>query len=419
MRTLCRFVAAAALAAVVTVSLPEGAARASGGFQIDEQSAAGVGMAGAQTAIADDPSAIYYNPAGLGFQPGFGALIGGNLIIARTHVSPDALTLWHTAFAPTVFIAQRIGSHVAFGVGLFSNFGEHFEYSPVWRGRLAGYMIDITTATVQPTLALRPLSWLSIGVGLDVVPASLELFRGLNFGGGEGNVHVGASAVGIGGNFGLLLELVPHRLNFGFSYRSRVDLDYTGHGSISAPAELRAMTGGLQTASVTLPLPHNFSVATGVFVGHLSLDAELKVSIWRDLSTLQLTLTDPAAPAGTMPTVDALVLNFHNTWAIRAGGQYAFSRDRVRVRLGAGYDTSPVPTSTLGPLAPDTNRVLVSGGIGVFYRWVTVDLGYMAVFLLKTTSTNPELIATYQSFGQVISLSATVRLERVLQHAAP
>src|SRR3954451_7898666 len=102
--------------ACVLVSALAPAAFASGGFEIDEQSAPGVGMAGAQTAIADDPSAIYYNPAGLGFQPGFGALIGGNLIIARTHVSPDGVTLWHTAFAPTVFVAQRIGSHVAFGV---------------------------------------------------------------------------------------------------------------------------------------------------------------------------------------------------------------------------------------------------------------------------------------------------------------
>jgi long-chain fatty acid transport protein len=419
MRTLLGFVVGLVVGAIVASPVGERSAWASGGFQLDEHSAAGVGMAGAQTAIADDPSAIYYNPAGLGFQPGFGAQVGGNLIIARTHVSPDGVTLWHTVFAPTLFVAQRIGNHVAFGIGLFSNFGEHFEFPPEWRGRFAGYMVDVTTATFQPTLALRPLSWLSIGVGLDVVPASLELFRALNFGGGEGNVHVGADAVGIGGNFGLLLELVPRRLNFGFSYRSRMDLDFTGHGSISAPPELRAVTGGRQIARTTVPLPHNFSIATGLFFGHLTLDAELKVSIWRDVQQLQLTLTDPAAPAGTMPSVDFVVLDLHNTWALRAGAQYGFSRDRVRVRLGAGWDTSPVPSSTLGPLLPDTDRVLVSAGIGVRYRMFTVDVGYLAVFLLKKTATNPDLIATYQTFGQVISGSVTLRFEHLLQRAAP
>jgi long-subunit fatty acid transport protein len=89
------------------------------------------------------------------------------------------------------------------------------------------------------------------------------------------------------------------------------------------------------------------------------------------------------------------------------------------VRLGAGYDTSPVPSSKLGPLLPDTDRVLVSAGIGVRYRMFTVDVGYLAVFLLKKTATNPDLIATYQTFGQVISGSVTLRFEHLLQHAAP
>ncbi|MBU0558372.1 MAG: outer membrane protein transport protein, partial [Bacteroidetes bacterium] len=36
-----------------------------GGFQINEHGARGMSLAGAFTAIANDPSAIYYNPAGL------------------------------------------------------------------------------------------------------------------------------------------------------------------------------------------------------------------------------------------------------------------------------------------------------------------------------------------------------------------
>ena len=88
--------------AVLVIAAP--AAWAGGGIEIDEHSAPGVGMAGAQTAIADDPAAIYYNPAGIGFQPGFGALAGANLVIARTHVTPDNLTLNYATAAPTVFL---------------------------------------------------------------------------------------------------------------------------------------------------------------------------------------------------------------------------------------------------------------------------------------------------------------------------
>jgi long-subunit fatty acid transport protein len=86
------------------------------------------------------------------------------------------------------------------------------------------------------------------------------------------------------------------------------------------------------------------------------------------------------------------------------------------VRLGVGYDQTPVPKSTLSPLLPDCNRVLASAGVGVHWSRYDVDLGYLTAFLLKTTSTNPDLIATYDTFGQIISLTLTVKLEHVLQH---
>lgn len=406
------------LLAFVIVSLAAPAAFAQGGIELNEQSAKGVGMAGAQVGIADDPSAIFYNPAGIGFQPGLGLQGGGFLVIARTHVSPDDITLWHTQPVPTGYASLRWGKHLAFGVGGFANMGEYFSYPPGWRGRFEGYMVNISTLTIQPTIAIRILSWLSIGAGIDIVPAWAEVFRGINFGGGEGNVHVGLSDTGIGGNVGVLLKIIPKHLNFGVSYRSRIDLDFTGHGAISAPPELRSLTGGLQLARATIVLPHNFSIGFAGFTKHLQVDAEVKVSIWRDLQALAVTLTDPAAPPGTAPTVDTIPLNLHNTWGLRGGAQYGFlSEDRLKLRLGVGYDTTPVPTSTLGPLLPDTDRVLVSVGAG--YRWgfVTVDVGYMAVFLLKETSTNPNLIATYQSFGQVVALSVTGTWETFLQHS--
>jgi long-chain fatty acid transport protein len=396
-------------------------AAATGGYEIDEQSAAGVGMAGAQTAVANDPAAIFYNPGGLGFQPGFGALVGGHVIISHTEVSPDRLSLWYATALPTVFIAQRFGKFISLGAGLFTNYGEHFSFPPTWRGRFVGYFVDLRTVTVQPTLAVRPLSWLSIGVGLDIIRGAFDTYRALNFGGADGTVHAAGDGYGIGGSVGVMLRLIPRYLNLGFVYRSRSDIDFEGPAATTLPPELAAMQPGPQRARVTVLTPHNFAVGMAALLGHLIVSAEAKVSLWREQQQLTLTLVDPvtSTPMPTMPanatTTITLPLNLHNAWAVRAGAQYGLANDRVRLRVGAGYDASPVPESTLGPLLPDTDRVVASAGIGLHWQRFSVDVAYMGVFLMKRTSKDPNLIATYETFGSVISASATFTLENVLQ----
>ncbi len=394
---------------------------AAGGFEIDEQSARGVATAGAQTAVANDPAANFYNPAGLVFQPGFGALAGGNLIYTDTRVTTDApmqvtqtTTATHVAFAPVLFLSQRIGRHVAFGLGVFTQFGEHFGYPTNWPGRFIGQFIDVTTATFNLNVAIRILPHVSLAAGLDVIPASLDLYRAVNFGGAEGSVHIGVNAIGVGGNAALLVDLVPGHFRFGFSYRSRVDLDFDGHGAISAPVELRSQTGGLLDARTSLPLPHNIGIGVAVDpIKALTLDADVRITLWRDISTLTLTLTDPQAPPGTPATQDQLSLQSRNAWAIRVGGELRLLGGRLHLRLGGGYDSTPVPAQTLGPLIPDAQRGLLGGGIGWHTTLWAVDLGYMAVFLLDRTSANPDLLATYRTFGHVISASVTFRYPRV------
>ena len=67
---------AAALAACILGPVPAHAA----GFAIFEQGARGMGFAGAFTAQANDPSAIFHNAAGIAFLKGKQFYLGGTLI---------------------------------------------------------------------------------------------------------------------------------------------------------------------------------------------------------------------------------------------------------------------------------------------------------------------------------------------------
>ena len=50
------------------------------GFQVMTQGARATGMGLAFTGVADDPTAIFYNPAGLGWQKHFEIYVGGALL---------------------------------------------------------------------------------------------------------------------------------------------------------------------------------------------------------------------------------------------------------------------------------------------------------------------------------------------------
>lgn len=419
MRTSLAFVVALA-------SMTPGLALA-GGIEIDEQSARATGTAAAQTAVANDPSAVFYNPAGLVDQPGFNAQVTGSLIYTVTHAdsvdpasgAPVHTEATHPALVPTLFLSQRLGKHVALGLGVFTQWGEHFGWPTNWPGRFVGQFVDITTATFDFSVSVRLLSFLSIGGGLDVVPGAVDLYRAANFGSAEGSLHVGLNGVGVGGNVGFLVDLVPHWLRLGFMYRSRVDLDLDGHGAISAPVELAAVAGGRQLAQTTLILPHTLAAGLAFTPSHIfTLSGDLRVTLWRDLQALTLTLTDPAAPPGTTPQSQALPLLLHNSWALRFGGELRLVGGHLHVRLGLGYDSTPLPLVALGPLLPDAPRMEVSAGLGWHEHWISLDIGYMAVILFKETSTSPDFRATYDSNGHVLTVSGTVRFGGVGRHVS-
>jgi long-chain fatty acid transport protein len=393
-----------------------------GGFELYEHSPRAVGTAGAQSAQADDPSAIFYNPAGLTMQRGFGLLGGVNIIHPeiQTKVGMQTFESPSTAVAPTVFIAQRIGPHFAVGIGLFSQFALDIDWGrDKFPGRFIGTSIQLITATVNPTVAIRPIPRLSIGFGVDIAPSSAEIRRNLSFGGPEGELHFGASAVGVGGNIGVLVQAIKNDyLNIGVSYRSAMDLDFNGHASLSVPPELfsRVYPTGphLLDATTTVTLPHNFTFALATRpTPHLSITTDVHLTLWSALDRLQLTITDPKAPAGTKPQQQALPLQWTNAVTVRLAAEYRLLAERLALRLGFGWDQTPVPTNTLSPLAPDADRWLVSAGIGWRQGGLGIDAGYMAVILPSRTSTNPELIATYETLAHVIGVGFTIRAEEL------
>jgi long-chain fatty acid transport protein len=407
------------------------------GFSVYQQSPSGTALAGALTARPDDASAIFYNPAGLGFLNGLSLLAGATLIspdvTARQPGQEAGRNVYYArrdlAVLPNLYAALRLHDVLSVGIGAFSSHGLGINWRDDARpfpGRYKAEKAALRTVTINPTIALRPIPAISFAAGFDIVVASVELIRAVNFGDADGRLALTAGANAVGGNFGVLARLIEGRLSAGLSYRSPVSLSFEG-GKVgfTPPPGAGPIAFPYTTGRAQLTLPHTLSVGLAVSpLRWLLISADVNAMLWSDIHELKIELTYEPPP--NMPRVTQTSItprDWRDAVALRLGIEGDFSRllpehlrVQPKVRLGFAYDQTPVPAHTLDPSQPDADRFLASAGLSLGYRGLgSVDLSYMTVFTQGRASQNPDLLLAYSTTAYVFSAALVVQVERILQ----
>jgi long-chain fatty acid transport protein len=146
---------------------------------------------------------------------------------------------------------------------------------------------------------------------------------------------------------------------------------------------------------------------------NLTVAVDGRVGIWQELKTLTLMAIDPGSGANFTRSVP---LDLHTAWGIHAGIEHVLWHGHLPLRIGGGYETSPVPNHTLSPFLPDADRPFFSLGMGMRMRYVAIDIGYLAKFLLARTASNPDLEARYRTNVQQIAFSMTFQCDHLRPH---
>jgi long-chain fatty acid transport protein len=361
------------------------------GFSLYEQGARALGMAGAFAAQADDPSAIFFNPAGLAHLDDHELLISPNVIryeIDFAGVAPypgfGVTEETETKYFPPVaaYYAQGIAKKWAAGIGVYSPYGLEvvWDEPDTYTGKYISTKSRITPFYFVPTAAWAPTPELQIGAGVSVVLSHVELRRHLsafnpldNRTEDIGDVVLESEAgTGIGFNAGL--QWWPaERAKFGITYRSEVDIDYSGPASFTQrptgnptfDAIVAASFPPDQTVATTVAFP-----AQGVFAfafkpgASITLEADFGYTWWSSFDRLEVKFDQ--TPANNIVVDQA----WNDVFNIRAGGEYrAGGTSPWAFRLGYYFDESPQPTESVGPLLPDGDRHGISAGAG----WRTGD----------------------------------------------
>lgn len=146
-------------------------------------------MGTAYTGIADDGSAIYYNPAGFAFQPGMHMQMDALVVIGLFRYTPSS-TPPGTVVPPngysgsikphfipvgTMAVSKRINEKLTLAFGLyvpyglsanFTNFNDGDPENTKYVGRFAGTRAALQSYWFQPTVAYKITPNSSIGIGV-------------------------------------------------------------------------------------------------------------------------------------------------------------------------------------------------------------------------------------------------------------
>jgi long-chain fatty acid transport protein len=399
--------APAVLAALGVLAFSSSAGAA--GTALDVQSGRGTGMAAAVTAMIDDSSSIFYNPAGIAQGKIVDAQVGDSLVVPSVKFTDtqgqSTSTLFKVAAPFQIYESGGITDHLSIGIGVFTPFGLTVPWPSSWVGKSVVTEADLATYDFNPTVAYR-IGPLRIGAGLQLVRATVDLKRKIDTP-SEVSAELGADTWGAGFNVGAQLEVIARYLSLGIAYRSAVALSFTGnvHFDDVPPPFQATLRDQLATTSLTSPDVLQMGLASRP-VRSLVFDFDLVWYGWSKFHALDVNYPNDAS--GTLSTSEPK--NWRNTVNAHLGGELKVS-EAWRLRAGAEYDPSPSPSSTLLPDVPDANRLNLAVGVGYTHpSGFGLDLGYQLLVLFSKTSTvAPPLAGTYGGEGNVIGISVGYR----------
>ncbi len=437
-----------------------------------------VAMGGTQAAAENDFTAVFYNPAlllgtppspGDGWnhdqpnRPSFG--LGFSWMqpftYARVTNNPDNSPFQYQR--PPDFSAVTAGADLPLA-GIVSRrfaigFAANVPTSHVYKGDLVDqsvpyyYRYDSAPDRLQLLFAaaLRPVDWLTLGVGVQVQS---------DFGGGPPNDFKALVGTSTGGK--IFYRQLTNEINgvtaptagFGVSLTDRIRLYGAWRGEMKAnyslPISIELDTpggGSLDTLGVEVSgssyyTPHVFTLGGRVRITDaLSAGADVSLETWSGAPNPQVSVdvsysqalaelfsntcitsrtpTGPAVPPDLCPPGNEAPVNFSNIFVPRVGVEYRLNDD-AELRLGYFYRPSMLPpqSGTMNFIDPTLHAISAGGGYAIadplqMGKRLVFDAAAQVGLMVPqdTVKDRPNRLPDYRAGGTTLDLVVAVRYE--------
>jgi len=347
-----------------------------GGFRLPDQDAFATARGEAFVATADNPSAIFYNPAGITQLEG-GNVRGGlyGIYLDPTYQPAGGSHTYDTRdrlhAIPQLFYTYSLANQdwpFSFGLGVYSPYGLSEKWPQDTGFRASAIEASLKYYTINPVIAYK-LPWnISVAAGLMVNYASVNLEQGLSPFPNNDLFQFKGDAWAVGYNFGLMWQPLK-QISLGANFRSATRMDFSGN----TYAQYGPSPVYTSAANLDYPFPLQFS--TGISYRptekwNYEFDAEY--TDWSDLGNLTIHQATPnIVPLSGIP----VAFDWQASWYYEFGATRYFDNG-WHVSAGYIFNENSVPNATYTPVVTDMDKHFFSLGTGYKGRHFSFDVAY-------------------------------------------
>ncbi|WP_094752282.1 outer membrane protein transport protein [Psychromonas sp. CD1] len=335
------------------------------GFQLNAQSATGLGRAFAGDAvIADNASVASRNAAAMALFDSTALSMGVNVIQTDINVSngkyspfgePGIDSNYDNAgdisIAPNFHLIVPLNDKFALGMSLYSNFATRSEFDSSFKGTEYGGLTDVKSINLALLASYRINSQWSIGGGLDIIYGMGKLQRNFSDSyrpllSGKRILDADTAGIGLGFNVGTVFELDKNN-RFGLSYHYSPRLHTKG--DVFFLEDKRNANAIDDTLYLSLPDMAEFSGYHRLQGSKFAVHYSVQWIGWSSFESLD------SAAHGTLKEY-----NWKDTYHVALGTTYYLNKDWT-LRAGYMHDLSAQDKVT-SISVPDSNRQWFSAG---------------------------------------------------------
>ena len=385
------------LVAAVVVAAP--AMTWGSGFSLFEVGSRAGAMAGAFTAVADDPSALFWNPAGMAFQTDEGTqlMFGTILVMPEQTVYGESpypgegytATQIEQVFPPIhLYLGIPVNERLELSFSVYNPFGLGTWWEDDFLGRFLSKRADLMVTDLGISMAYQLSENVAFGIGVDYMIAEIELTRNVGLINpfnqrltDVAQAHLYSEGYGntaFAWNAGFLWK-IGAGFQFGALYRSDFTIDGEGKGSFTQYGTGYPELDGL-VASI-FPFDENVPITTSIefpdfWVAGVAwqnerwtLSGQYGVMGWSAFEELAIVFPEN-------PEFSSVVReDYEDAYQYRFGAELRASQHWA-FQAGYLFDETGQPVQSMSPLLADGDRTSYTVGLSYFTDRFRLDIGY-------------------------------------------